>query len=128
MRGTYLLTGEAETELMGLMTVRHAVCGLIPKQTTQSEWQALLGTPDASMVLDAQTAEVYRLSAGISDSYSCGAYTLTLHADENGVLEAIILGITAQFDSARKCAFCAICIIPKSRFTFSKPSIFAFRI
>ncbi len=91
MRGTYLLTDEAETELMGLMTVHHAVCGLIPKRTTQSEWQALLGGPDASIALDAQTAEVYRLSAGISDSYICGIYTLTLHADKNGVLEAIIL-------------------------------------
>ncbi len=91
MRGTYLLTDEDETELVGLMTKRHAFCGLIPEQTQRSEWQSLLGVPDASVTLDSEPAEAYLLTFGVSDSYRCGAYTLTLHANENGILEAIIL-------------------------------------
>ncbi len=40
-------------------------------------------------------------------------------------LVKILKGITAQFSNAQKCAFCAIYFLQKSRFTSSKPSIFA---
>lgn len=65
--------------------------GLCTGQTTQEAWRAVLGEPDSTVTLDASRAESYRLVPGQSDYYLCGNYRLRLHADENGVLQTIIL-------------------------------------
>jgi len=65
--------------------------GLCTGQTTQEAWRAVLGQPDSTVTLDASRAESYRLLPGQSDYYLCGTYRLRLHADENGVLQTIIL-------------------------------------
>ncbi len=65
--------------------------GLCTGQTTQEAWRAVLGQPDSTVTLDATRAESYRLVPGQSDYYVCGTYRLRLHADENGVLQTIIL-------------------------------------
>ncbi len=65
--------------------------GLCTGQTTREAWRAVLGQPDSTVTLDASRAESYRLLPGQSDYYLCGNYRLRLHADENGVLQTIIL-------------------------------------
>lgn len=95
-RGVFLMT-DALTEdfdtsqAQGIRADRLCLYGLRTGQTTQEAWRDVLGTPDATVALDADDAERFRLPAGTSDYYQYGAYRLRLHADEAGVLVSVIL-------------------------------------
>ena len=52
----------------------------------------MLGDPDITELVDRETAEAYRVSPGENDVYAFeGGNSLTLNADENGVLRFVIL-------------------------------------
>ena len=91
LRGTYILTDESGDEVTGILSKRLDMFGIKTNVTTAHEWREILGQPTASLALDENTAEQYLLCAGSSDQYVYGEHTLTLHADENGVLYAVIL-------------------------------------
>lgn len=91
LRGTYILTDEAGEKVTGILSKRLDMFGIKTNVTTADEWREVLGQPASTLSLDANTAEQYLLCAGSSDQYTYGDHTLTLHADENGVLCAVIL-------------------------------------
>ena len=95
-RGVFLMTDALTerfdaSEVQGVRADRLCLYGLRTGQTTQEAWRGALGAPDATVHLDADAAERFRLPAGTSDYYQCGAYRLRLHADETGVLVSVIL-------------------------------------
>ena len=65
--------------------------GLITGMTTQEAWRQILGEPSATVTLDAETAELYRLVPGVSDYYTFGSRTLRLHADESHTLQTLFI-------------------------------------
>lgn len=96
LRGTYILTNEAGEKVTGFVCSRLDMFGIQTGVTTAQEWRALLGQPQSTETLDAAEAESLLLPAGTSDVYAFGnpdkgLYTLTLHADDSGVLRAVIL-------------------------------------
>lgn len=96
-RGIYILTdalAEKSVEgsvVQGIRADRFNLYGLCVGQTTLEEWRAILGQPDATVPLDAERAELYRLCTGTSDYYTYDSYRLRLHADEDGVLRSLFL-------------------------------------
>ena len=95
-RRVYLMTdnlsaGWDSSVIRGIRADRANVCGLMCGVTTMDEWRAILGEPDATVVLDADAADAYRLEAGTSDYYAIGEDQLRLHADESGVLQNLFL-------------------------------------
>ena len=77
--------------VQGIRADRLDLFGLCTGETTREAWQALLGTPDATVTVDEARAESYRLTPGISDYYIYGAHRLRLHADEAGILRSVFL-------------------------------------
>ena len=65
--------------------------GLCTGETTQEEWRRVLGEPDSTVALDAASAELVRLVPGTSDYYSFGSHMLRLHADEQNILQSIMI-------------------------------------
>ena len=65
--------------------------GLCTGKTTMNEWRQVLGDPDSSVVLDAESAELVRLNPGTSDYYHFGTHMLRLHADEQNILQSIFI-------------------------------------
>lgn len=59
--------------------------------TPIDDWRALLGQPDATVAVDADLAELYRLAPGTSDYFQIEGHTLRLHADADGRLVSVIL-------------------------------------
>ena len=95
-RGVFPLTDNLSESwdtsiIRGIRADRANVRGLMCGVTTVGQWRAVLGTPDATVVLDADAADAYRLEAGTSDYYTAGEHQLRLHADESGVLRALFL-------------------------------------
>lgn len=90
LRGTMLMTDEREETLTGLLSNRLSFGGILTGETTVEGWRALLGEPQSSIVLDQAAAESLRLASGVTDAYTFNSeHTLTLNADENGVLYAV---------------------------------------
>ena len=75
----------------GIRTTRFSLYGLQTGKTQINDWRSLLGEADITVFLDADRAELQGLPEGTSDYYTFGTHTLRLHADETGVLAAIIL-------------------------------------
>ena len=95
-RGVYVLTDALTEEwdnsvVHGVRADRVNVCGLMCGATTIDQWRAMLGAPDATVTLDGDAADAYRLTAGTSDYYTIGDDQLRLHADESGVLRSLFL-------------------------------------
>lgn len=96
-RQVYILTdalSEKSVEgsvVQGIRADRLNLYGLCTGETTLEAWRAALGEPDATVELDAERAESYRLTSGTSDYYTYGSYRLRLHADETGVLRSVFL-------------------------------------
>lgn len=95
-RSVYLLTDALSEEwdnsvIRGIRADRMNLCGLMTGITTMDEWRACLGMPDATVTLDWERADAYRLEAGVSDYYTIGEYQLRLHAGEDGVLRSVFL-------------------------------------
>lgn len=84
LHGVYALAqrGAEQDESARIMAVRSNeidLCGLRVGMATPADAQALLGTPDAVMTIDAETAENERLSIGQALQYNCGDYVLRLY-------------------------------------------------
>ena len=95
-RGTYLLTdaltdGWENSVVQGIRADRANFYGLCIGSTTQEEWRAVLGEPDASVALNEDDAYAYNLETGTSDYYNDGGHQLRLHADAEGVLRNIFI-------------------------------------
>ena len=99
-RGVYILT-DALTEdfdlsvVQGIRADRISLHGLCTGETTIEEWRELLGfdlgEPEATLTVDENRAESWRIVPGTSDYYTLGDYRLRLHADENGILRSVFL-------------------------------------
>lgn len=96
-RQVYILTdalSEKSVEgsvVQGIRADRLNLYGLCTGETTLKAWREVLGEPEATVALDAERAESYRLECGTSDYYPYGSYRLRLHADETGVLRHVFL-------------------------------------
>lgn len=95
-RGTYVLTDALletwdHSVVQGIRVDRANFYGLCIGVTTQAEWRAVLGEPDASVALNEDDAYAYYLEVGVSDYYNLGGHQLRLHADESGLLQNIFI-------------------------------------
>ena len=95
-RDAYLLSDRLsskweESVVQGIRSDRLDLFGLCTGETRREAWLSLLGEPDATVTLDAERADSYRMVPGTSDYYQLGDVRLRLHADEEGVLTSIIL-------------------------------------
>lgn len=59
--------------------------------TPIATWRTLLGEPDTTLDVDADLADLYRITPGTSDYYHFGEYTLRLHAGEDGSLSTVFI-------------------------------------
>ena len=95
-RGAYVLTDALletwdHSVVQGIRVDRANFYGLCIGVTTQAEWRAVLGEPDASVALNEDDAYAYYLEVGVSDYYNLGGHQLRLHADESGLLQNIFI-------------------------------------
>ena len=91
-RENLLILDEAQEKVTGLLCKRMDLCGIITGQTTRNEWQSILGRPQMSLSMNEEQAQKQALVPGISDYYPfSNGYTLILHGNEEGILQAIIL-------------------------------------
>lgn len=93
-RGAYLLTDSlhedfSQSVIQGVRADNINLFGLCTGETTQRQWRDVLGEPDATVTLDADKADAYRLPQGQSDYYQAGDFRLRLHADTEGTLVSI---------------------------------------
>ena len=95
-RGVYILTDALTEEfdqsvVQGIRADRLNFYGLCTGYTTIDMWREALGDPDATLTVDENRAESWRIVPGTSDYYTLGDYRLRLHADENGILRSVFL-------------------------------------
>ena len=91
LRGVQLIAprdAQEDTLLTGIRSQRVDMEGIRTGVTARSECIAAFGEPQGSVVLDAATAEDYRVAEGCVDIYTAGAYTLKMYYDINDVLFA----------------------------------------
>lgn len=99
LRGTLLLTDEAEETVTGLLTARVDHFGINTGKTTLADAERLLGdeTP-LRIAIDEATAAAWRVCPGAASVYSTAdregrALSFTLYADENGVVQYLKLSL-----------------------------------
>lgn len=97
-RGVYLLTDSLtdsweNSVIQGVRADRINLCGLMTNVTTQEQWRAALGQPDATVEVDESKAEANRILPGYSDYYNYDGVQLRLHADAEGVLASLFISI-----------------------------------
>ena len=80
-----------DSTVNGIRADRISLYGLCTGLTTRNDWQEVLGEPDYTVTIDADTADAWRMVPGVSDYYQVGPHTLQLHADEVGVLVTVML-------------------------------------
>ena len=80
-----------DSVVQGIRMDRGCAWGLCIGETSQEEWQEILGEPDYTVTLDEETAEARRREPGICDYYRFGTYLLQLYADTDGTLVSITL-------------------------------------
>ncbi len=96
-RNAFLLTDGLTSKtwdhsvIQGIRSDRFQAAGIVCGTTARSQWQAILGEPDASVSIDPDRAALMRVSSGISDYYQAGSYRLCLHAGEGDLLESVFL-------------------------------------
>lgn len=95
-RQVYIITdaltdGWDESVVSRIRTDRLNLHGLCTGYTTMDDWRAILGEAEATAVIDADEAYLWRIVPGTSDYYAFGDYRLRLHADEEGVLRTVFL-------------------------------------
>lgn len=93
LRGVQLIAPRGAEEdqsvqLNGIRSQRVDMFGMKTGVTQRAECVQALGTPAASVTLDAATAESYRVAEGSVDIYPAGDYQLKLYYDWNDVLFA----------------------------------------
>lgn len=95
-RGVWLLTDALtrswdKSTVQGIRCDRVSLYGLLSGHTTIEAWREALGEPDATVQVDAERAQSWRIVPGTSDYYVFGEHRLRLHADESGVLTTLFL-------------------------------------
>lgn len=95
-RGVWLLSDSlkddwAHSTVQGIRADRLNLYGLMCGVTRREDYLAALGEADASVTLDWESADQYRLVPGVSDYYRMGDYQLRLHTGEDGVLTSVFL-------------------------------------
>lgn len=80
-----------QSVVQGIRADRVNFLGLCTGVTTMDEWRTCLGEPEATLQVDEERADSWRIVPGTSDYYSFGDCRLRLHADENGVLRSVFL-------------------------------------
>lgn len=101
LQGTVLIVDEGEETVLGMLTGRMDDGGIITGKTTLEEAKALLGNDYISLMMDENTAQMYRVCAGESVTYKKAISTphgeqnaaYTLYGDANGVVQYIKLMI-----------------------------------
>lgn len=93
LRGVSLIAPRGAQEdagamLVGIRSQRVNMQGLKTGVTERGECIQALGEPQGSVVLDAATAESYRVAEGRLDTYAAGNYTLKMYYDMNDILYA----------------------------------------
>ena len=92
LRGVQLIAprdAQEDALLTGIRSQRVDMEGIRTGVTARAECLAAFGEPQGSVVLDAFTAENYRVAEGKMDTYRAGTYTLKLYFDQNDVLFAV---------------------------------------
>lgn len=94
----YLLTDSLtdsweNSVVQGIRADQINLYGLMTDVTTQAQWRAILGEPDASVEVDDTKAELNRILTGYSDYYNFAGVQLRLHANDDGVLASVFLMI-----------------------------------
>ena len=91
-RGTALIAQEGEAALIiGILSYRMNLAGIITGQTSRSQTVLALGAPSVSLPLDASAAEMYGLVEGDLDTYVFGEQELALSYDKDQILQVIWL-------------------------------------
>lgn len=81
----------ANSVVEGIQLRRGGIHGLLIGQTTQTEWQQILGMPASNVVMTESMAYDYGLCEGSYDVYHYGSHELRLYEDAEGVLCAVQL-------------------------------------
>ena len=92
----YLLTDSLtdsweHSVIQGIRADQINLYGPMTDVTTQDEWRAILGEPDATVELDEARAEANRILPGYSDYYNFDGVQLRLHANDEGVLASLFI-------------------------------------
>lgn len=95
-RSVYLLTdsltdGWDSSIVQGIRADCINLYGLCTGVTTMAEWRKVLGQPNASVTVDEDKADAYRIQPGISDYYDFNGVQLRLHAGEDGTLSSLFI-------------------------------------
>ena len=95
-RDVFLMTDYLSEEwddsiVQGIRMDRGCVWGLCIGETRKDEWRLILGEPDNTTEIDAETAEANRTVPGSCDYYNIGDYQLRLLADAEDILVSIVL-------------------------------------
>lgn len=93
LRGVSLIAArgaedDAGAKLTGIRSQRVNMQGLKTGVSSRGECILSLGEPAGSVMLDADTAESYRVAEGRLDTYAAGDFTLKMYYDVNDVLFA----------------------------------------
>lgn len=92
----YLLTDSLTNSwehsvIQGIRADQINLYGLMTDVTTQTQWRAALGEPDATVEVDDVKAEANRILPGYSDYYNFDGVQLRLHANDEGVLTSLFI-------------------------------------
>ncbi len=95
LRGTLILTDEAEETVMGILSSRADYFGIFTGKTTLKGAETLMAQePAARLPIDGAAAELYRVCPGTAVVYPWPDGSLfTLYADENGIVQYIKLAL-----------------------------------
>ena len=95
LRGTLVLTDEAEETVTGILSHRVDYFGILTGKTTYAQAEALIGASPAAVVpMNETAAEMYRVCPGTAAVYDMGTEgILTLYADENSVVQYVKLSL-----------------------------------
>lgn len=99
LRGTLLLTDEAETMVTGVLTHRVDHFGIETGKTSMKDAESLMNRePDAHIAIDAALADIYLVCPGEAYVYTDTdmdgrRLSFTLYGDENGVVQYIKLAL-----------------------------------
>ena len=95
LRGTLILTDESEETVTGILTHRADLPGIVTGKTTLSDAEAFLGvSPALRMDVSKALAGIYLVCPGTASVYQFQSIdgeplSLTLYADENGVVQYV---------------------------------------
>ena len=78
-------------EITGILTRRISLFGLETGRTENQAVAQVLGEPETTLPLDADTAAQYAQVAGTATFYTMGEYRLMLNFDTDGILQSVYL-------------------------------------